>query len=1533
MPISLQQFVQHLADSGLMSDEEILDAQADVPPEKLTPDDAQPFAKELVKQRKLTPFQATAIYQGKSNGLSFGNYVVQDKLGQGGMGMVFKAQHRRMQRVVALKVMSAAGMKSPDAVKRFRREVQAAAKLTHPNIVAAFDADEAKGTHFLVMEYVEGDDLAKLVKKHGPLPVDRAINYVIQAARGLEHAHNEGVVHRDIKPANLLLDKHGTVKILDMGLARIDDNVGANATGLTQTGNIMGTVDYMSPEQALNTKYADKRADIYSLGCSLWYLLTGKSVYTGESLMERLMAHREQPIPSLSGSISLDKTPEDSRSLDAVFARMIAKRPEERYQTMGEAIRDLEAVLAGGQVAASTSASWGAGNPLGLGGAGGSGISGEQDSALREFLQAIDPNAPGSGVRSRTRPASETLVSKAGEKTQISVLQNSLQKIAKLPPKVRWGVAGGGGGALVLLLLVLVFSGGGDKPDRSDAPAPATAAKQTGAADKTGANQKEGDDAAVPAPGGQFAAAAKTLFTNDLEGWRALPQYWSVSNGSLTGSSLQSPVKFNTFVCSPRKYRDFELEFQVRLKDGAGNSGVQIRSSIIDEQQLILAGPQVEIAAQFPGSLYGEKFGSGWMKQGPASLDAVVRAGDFNDYFIRCVGSRLLVKVNGRVALDEDIPGMPEDGYIGWQLHGRNPMEVTFRNMQLRELTGNGTSNNQQDTEWISLFNGNDLTGWKGFEGGSAGWKVEDGCIVTVSGTGGICTTREYGPDYELHVEFWLPRAEDVTGEFGANSGIYLNGRYEIEIVDNSQHADLAPNGVCGALCGALSPKPGASRPAETWQTFDITFRSPRFDASGRATAPGRLTLVHNGVKVIDDQPFDDFEGGGAINTSHRSNGPIYLQELATQGIKFRNIRLRPLGSGMPPGRSNAADWISLFNGRNMDGWQSVDQSKQGWQVKDGCMEIVPNAGTIRTTAEYGPDYELHAEFWLPRIADKSGQQRANSGIFLNGRHEIQILDMYQNSGVQPIQGCGALYGVLAPKAGGIVPPETWQTFDITYNSPRYDGAGKVTAPGRLSVVHNGVKVIDDQPFSIAASMGATNTTGGDTGPIVLQVHQTPGIRFRNLRLRPLGATTAQVSPPARSAAGPAEPPALDFTPHGRVDVASFVYDGNKPLTIEAWIKHGKLTEDGVIAHVGPFVLKYHVPLGRYEMNAVDRNVAESVIRATLNEQLIEDRWLHIAGQWDGTTVQLFVDGQPQSKLVYKKTIQDVRASIRRWIGEMQDLFLTIGSNRPGIGEIKEQFFAGEIAALRVSSVVRYTRQFSPATDAPMQLPSDKDTVALYLFGDGTGARLTDSSGNNHHGRITGAIWTGGVSQTPAPASAGWVDLFNGKDLTGWQPQGYNGWSVKSAVLVGETNKAIGWLMSEQDYADFDLSLEYKLSFGSNSGVFLRAPTQGNVSGSEFTEVQILDDAAPQFGTIGALSKTGAVFKQIPADPPANAAANVWNQMAISVRGKRVTVTVNGTVTAEGEAPQLPDKSGRIGLQLYPSHVEFRNVRIRTIDR
>lgn len=340
MAISLKEFSRQVQESGLVSGADLAAAKKALA--QRSKQDAERLARILVRQEQLTAYQARQIYRGKGERLKRGNYLVLDRLGRGGMGQVYKARHLRMDRLVALKVVSSRVTRSAAALARFQREVRTAALLSHPNIVAAYDADDAGGQYFLVMEYVAGVDLSVRVRGQGVLLPDQAVDCLVQAARGLEYAHHEGVVHRDIKPANLLLATNGQLKVLDMGLARLESGE-SDDDQLTRVGQIMGTVDFMAPEQAENTKAVDGRADIYSLGATLWYVLTGRPLYEGQSPVRKLMAHQKQPIPSLR-----EACPAVGSELEAVFRKMVAKTPEARFSSMGEVIEALEALTAGG---------------------------------------------------------------------------------------------------------------------------------------------------------------------------------------------------------------------------------------------------------------------------------------------------------------------------------------------------------------------------------------------------------------------------------------------------------------------------------------------------------------------------------------------------------------------------------------------------------------------------------------------------------------------------------------------------------------------------------------------------------------------------------------------------------------------------------------------------------------------------------------------------------------------------------------------------------------------------------------------------------------------------------------------------------------------------------------------------------------------------------------------------------------------------------------------------------------------------------
>lgn len=311
-------------------------------------DSPRKVAEELVARGLLTRWQAEQLLQGKHRGFFLGPYRILDLLGSGGMGRVYLAEHQKMRRRCAIKVLPPKESKRESSVvDRFYREAQAVAALDHPNIVRAYDANQTRlgdtEVHYLVMEYIAGQDLQRMVERQGGLEYRQAADFIRQAAEGLAHAHQRGLVHRDIKPANLIVDAQGVVKILDLGLAWCFDEDPDAVAAAHEGEGVAGTADYLAPEQAVNSRNVDERADIYSLGQTFYFLLTARPPYPEGTVPERLMAHQSKAPDPIANT-----RPDAPPALLAVIDKMTAKQPEQRYPSAGQVAEALAAWLGEG---------------------------------------------------------------------------------------------------------------------------------------------------------------------------------------------------------------------------------------------------------------------------------------------------------------------------------------------------------------------------------------------------------------------------------------------------------------------------------------------------------------------------------------------------------------------------------------------------------------------------------------------------------------------------------------------------------------------------------------------------------------------------------------------------------------------------------------------------------------------------------------------------------------------------------------------------------------------------------------------------------------------------------------------------------------------------------------------------------------------------------------------------------------------------------------------------------------------------------
>ncbi|MBT4867708.1 MAG: protein kinase, partial [Planctomycetaceae bacterium] len=743
--------------------------------------------------------EKTGIAVGSLKSGKFGRYQVEKTLGEGAMGTVYLARDTELDRRVALKVPKF-GDDDQEMMERFYREARSAAKLRHRNICAVHDIGEIDGTRYISMAYIEGRPLSDYVNPDKP-PSERNVAVIVRKlAQALETAHREGVIHRDLKPANIMVDKKTEPVIMDFGLARQINK--QEDERLTQTGTVMGSPAYMSPEQVnADIDRIGPASDIYSLGVILYELLTGRLPYEGSIaavIGQILMKDPEKP--------SAHRANLDPR-LESICTKMMAKQIDDRHTTMKEVVQALTEFLKNegktdGPRPVEKLESF---EPV------------EQKSVARETAIASRKSTKGRRTVAR-RPREDhpvetfPTINQASEGRKSPGSPKRLSAIDRLGniPGWAWGSAGAFGTLALVLAITLIFRAGdqvveividdpsaeitvdgrmieivskGDegfgkvtakpgkygyeweverdgqtisgngsltinKGDRtpirivtrdaksSDGDAvnsggpersPKVAGVPTGIAGPTPLNPTSNavkPGAATPSKGNirqpnnptdttapnQIPADAPvtavapvddtwTELFNDksLSGWKGLNGLWKVENGELVGASKRNGLKFNTCLVSDRRYQDFEIQFEVKLTGTQArkpaNSGLQIRSRLIDPDKFIMSGAQVDIGRSGLsswGSLWGENVGGMMKRADGAVVKRVLRPGDFNAFYVTCQGKRVSITINGTTVIDQEFPSLPEEGLLGWQLHGGRVMAATFRNVRIRELGKNG---------------------------------------------------------------------------------------------------------------------------------------------------------------------------------------------------------------------------------------------------------------------------------------------------------------------------------------------------------------------------------------------------------------------------------------------------------------------------------------------------------------------------------------------------------------------------------------------------------------------------------------------------------------------------------------------------------------------------------------------------------------------------------------------------------------------------------------------------------------------------
>jgi hypothetical protein len=998
------------------------------------------------------------------------------------------------------------------------------------------------------MPFIAGTSLDDWIKKNGTPSQKQVAGLIRKLAVALLEAHRRGVIHRDLKPGNIMIEKtaRGTHEpiIVDFGLARREKGMDLR---LTRTGAPMGTPAYMPPEQLKGQ--LDKmgvNCDVYSLGATMYELLTGKLPFNKSNWVALTddILHAPPPHPKTL-------RPDVDPRLAEICLKCLTKKPEDRYPSMKELADDLESYLNPRPPSAKPS-------PKNTVEAVFADIAGVTDRPLRQAVAPgrrdwvllgvlvaavagvvfllftgvvvyvatdygtvkIELSDPQADVQIKVDGNVVTLKSPDGTVTlkpgkhEMEVTSDTFKTVTKsftlkrgknesvvvtLEAKDAAGAPGRTSPAAGAVAATVVSKPKSESP-RANGRIPGIVAwyRLDGVVEDAVGNNRPSlirDISFVTGKTGQGAKFA-------ANGYIEIPDAPALSNLTYTLEAWVRPD-------GPGPDDD-ALGSVIIGKGRAGGIATTVILSwrSTDDRFVLTVG---DVGTRLVSS---RTFAPGQFYHVAASNDGAI-----HKLYVNGVFEGQLAQANTPVY----------EASIPWSI-GANPSlfsiarrtwngvidEVAIYNRALTDAeirflydpaadAAAMPSVTKAESGFLPLFNGKDLTGWSvdtgNLSGDASQWTVANGVIVAqsphFSKRNYLLTDKDY-TDFVLRFEFAVDEKSHGAVALRAVPGEQVP--YGNQTIFDHPLIKLSGPG------RPPTDATGASHWLRDGNAHTLPLRAPAMTVGGwhklEVTVQGPVCTATLDGKGLVDTTLHPNENtySGIVPGLKRTSGKVGFQ-INTGTVRYRNIEIKELPAPPPPGAAaKPPEWRSLFNGKDLTGWVGKNGQPAAWKAENDYVEVTPGLGNIWTKETFG-DFELHAEFWIPREAGKKDQGRGNSGIYLQGRYEIQILDSFDNP-TKPEVACGALYGQIAPSKNASKPPGEWQSFDITFRAPRVDSNGNVTAQGRLTVLLNGSKVIDNAQFD-KASTQSLDANQGTPGPIMLQDHGNR-VRFRNLRIKPM---------------------------------------------------------------------------------------------------------------------------------------------------------------------------------------------------------------------------------------------------------------------------------------------------------------------------------------------------------------------------------------------------------------------------------------------